>query len=143
MANREQGFGGCSIIPAIEGSSSSSSSAARPSRSLPRPAPGNRRNAGAGQTRQRSTHLRKRWGGAKRPRREEPNDSKGENDLWLVKEKKRKNNKNEREARKKKIRQKPPPRLRFEKRETPLQSGVYRTPRRSSFLRGVRVSREE
>jgi len=87
------------------------------------------------------THLRKRRGGAKRPR-EEPNDSKGENDLWLVKEKKEKIT-NEREARKKKIRQKPPPRLRFEKKKKPLQSGVYRTPRRSSFLRGDRVSREE
>jgi len=40
-----------------------------------------------------------------------------------LKKKKEKIKKNEREARKKKIRQKPPPRLRFEKRETPLQAG--------------------
>ena len=76
--------------------------------------PGNRREAGAEQTRKRSTHLTKRRGGAKRSRRERPKDSNAEMNLWIVKRKEKKEEKKAsgKRERRRSENQKPPPRLR-------------------------------
>ena len=98
--------------------------------------PGNRREAGAEQTRKRSTHLTKRRGGAKRSRRERPKDSNAEMNLWIVKRKEKKEEKKAsgKRERRRSENQKPPPRLRVRESFFFLLCGVVNNAKQNTAV---------